>query len=103
MTLAAVVATQVGNLFAQRTERASVFHTGFFRNRLVWVGIATEVGLLLLIVHVPFLQSIFGTAGFPAQGWGFLLLCVPALLLADEGRKAQRRFRDRATNPGGAP
>ena len=103
MTLAAVVATQVGNLFAQRTERASVFRSGFFRNRLVWVGIATEVGVLLLIVHVPFLQSIFGTAGFPAHGWGFLLLCVPALLLADEGRKAQRRFRERATNTGGAP
>ena len=103
MTLAAVVATQVGNLFAQRTERASVFHAGFFRNRLVWVGIATEVGLLLLIVHVPFLQSIFGTAGFPAQGWGFLLLCVPALLLADEGRKALLRFRERAINPGGVP
>jgi magnesium-transporting ATPase (P-type) len=103
MTLAAVVATQVGNLFAQRTDRASVFHSGFFRNRLVWVGIATEVGVLLLIVHVPFLQSIFGTAGFPAQGWGFLLLCVPALLLADEGRKALLRFRERATNTGGAP
>jgi len=103
MTLAAVVATQVGNLFAQRTERASVFHAGFFRNRLLWAGITTEVGLLLLIVHVPFLQSIFGTAGFPAQGWWFLLLCVPALLLADEGRKALLRFRERATNPGGAP
>lgn len=103
MTLAAVVATQVGNLFAQRTERASAFHAGFFRNRLVWIGIATEVGILLLIVHVPFLQSIFGTAGFPAQGWGFLLLCVPALLLADEGRKALLRFRERATSPGGAP
>jgi hypothetical protein len=50
----------------------------------VWAGIAAEVGVLLLIVYVPFLQSIFGTAGIPAQGWGFLLLCVPALLLADE-------------------
>jgi Ca2+-transporting ATPase len=102
MALAAVVATQVGNLFAQRTERASVLHAGFFRNRLLWIGIASEVGLLLLIVHVPILQSIFGTAGFPAQGWWFLLLCVPALLLADEGRKALLRFRERATNPGGA-
>jgi Ca2+-transporting ATPase len=103
MTLSAVVATQVGNLFAQRTERASAFHGGFFRNRLVWIGIATEIGLLLLIVYVPFLQSIFGTAGIPAQGWWFLLPCVPALLLADEGRKALLRFRERATKSGGAP
>ena len=67
----------------------------------MWAGIAAEVGVLLLIVYVPFLQSIFGTAGFPAQGWGFLLLCVPALLLADEGRKALLRFRERR-RPGDA-
>ena len=40
MTLAAVVTTQIGNLFAQRTERQSFFRTPLFNNRLIWIGIA---------------------------------------------------------------
>ncbi|HWS15567.1 MAG TPA: cation-transporting P-type ATPase, partial [Candidatus Methylomirabilis sp.] len=69
MTLAAVVVTQVGNLFAQRTARQSAFRAGWCRNRLLWAGIATEIALLLLIVYVPALQGVFGTAGIPLYGW----------------------------------
>lgn len=87
MTLAAVVVTQIGNLFAQRTERTSIFRVGFFSNRLVWVGIATELFLIALIVYVPFFQAIFGTAAFGWPQWLFLLAWMPALLVADELRK----------------
>ena len=87
MALAAVVSTQVGNLFAQRTERSSVFQVGFFSNRLVWLGIATELALIGLIVYTPPLQAVFGTAAFPPEQWLFLLAWMPALFLADEGRK----------------
>ena len=93
MTLASVVATQIGNLFAQRTERTSVFHIGLFSNRLAWVGIATELTLVVLIIYVPLLQGIFGTASFPAQNWLFLFAWTPSLLLADEARKALLRRR----------
>jgi magnesium-transporting ATPase (P-type) len=88
MTLAAVVATQIGNLFAQRTERVSVFKIGLFSNRLVWLGIGTELALVFMITYVPFLQWLFGTASFPLSYWLFLLAWVPALFLADELRKA---------------
>jgi magnesium-transporting ATPase (P-type) len=93
MTLAAVVSTQIGNLFAQRTERTSVFRAGFFTNRLVWVGIGAEIVLLLLIVYVPFLQKVFGTGRIPTEGWAFVIAWAPALLLADESRKALLRWR----------
>jgi P-type Ca2+ transporter type 2C len=96
MTLGCVVATQIGNLFAQRTETVSVLRIGLLSNRLVWVGIATEVLLLVLIVYVPALQWVFGTAAFPAWNWMFLLAWVPALVLADEVRKAivRKRLRE---------
>jgi magnesium-transporting ATPase (P-type) len=94
MTLAAVVATQIGNLFAQRTEVASVFKAGFFANRMVWVGIACELTLIVLIVYVPLLQGVFGTAALTVQDWLFLLAWTPALLVADELRKwGIRRWR----------
>ena len=45
MALASVVATQIGNLFAQRTEKGSTFKLPLFKNHLLWIGIATELVL----------------------------------------------------------
>ena len=100
MTLGAVVTTQIGNLFAQRTERTSLVKIGLFSNRLVWVGIATELVLIALIIYVPFLQKIFGTAALGTQHWLFLFAWAPALLVADEGRKLLLRRWSRRTEGG---
>ncbi|HEV8715834.1 MAG TPA: HAD-IC family P-type ATPase, partial [Candidatus Binatia bacterium] len=91
MTLGSVVATQIGNLFAQRTEYISVFRIDLLSNRLVWVGIVTELALVLLIIYAPFLQGIFGTTAFPLRNWLFLFAWTPSLLVADEIRKAIAR------------
>jgi len=93
MTLAAVVTTQIGNLFAQRTERRSFFRTPLFNNRLLWIGIAVELVLILLLTYVPALQQVFDTSSFPAQQWLFLFALAPVLLLADELRKLFVRRR----------
>jgi hypothetical protein len=62
---------------------------------LVWIGIATELILIALLVYMPFFQNIVGTAVFPAYNWLFLLAWAPALLVVDEARKALLRWRDR--------
>jgi len=94
MAVGAVVATQIGNLFTQRTERISVWRVGFFSNRLVWVGIATELFLLCALIYMPALRAVFGTAPFPLVNWLFLFAWTPALLLVDELRKAWLRWRE---------
>lgn len=91
MALAAVVITQIGNLFAQRTEQISVFRVHLFNNPLIWVGIATELIFIGLIIYVPIFQQIIGTAAFPLENWLFLLAWTPSLLLVDELRKALQR------------
>ncbi len=88
MTLGAVVMTQMGNLLAQRTERASLLRVGLFSNRLVWVGVVTGTGVVGAIVTLPALQWVFGTAGLPYRYWFLLLALTPTLLIADELRKA---------------
>jgi magnesium-transporting ATPase (P-type) len=103
MTLAAVVVTQIGNLFAHRTVRASAFRAGLPANRLLWAGIAVEIALLLAIVYLPPLQRVFGTGAIPLEGWLFVLPWAPALLLADEARKAIVRRREKPSTTGGAP
>jgi P-type Ca2+ transporter type 2C len=87
MTLAAIVTTQIGNLFAHRTESVSIFRRGLGGNRLVWIGIISELVVVGLIIYVPFLQDIFGTAAFAPQNWLLLFAFTPLLLLADELRK----------------
>lgn len=93
MALAAVVMTQVGNVFAQRTEMASTLRLPLFRNRLIWIGIAVEIILILAIVYTPFGNQVIGTAPFPAANWLFLVAWIPSLVLVDEIRKARLRRR----------
>ena len=87
MTLGAVVTTQIGNLLAQRTTNSSLRQVGFFTNRLVWLGIATELTLFALLIYVPFLQVVFGTAPLDGEAWLFLLAWMPILLMVDWMRK----------------
>jgi P-type Ca2+ transporter type 2C len=93
MSLAGIVATQVGNVFACRTERESVFRAGFFANRTVLWGVATELLLLTFLIYTPALRKVFGLAPLALKEWSFLFLFTPVLLLLEEGRKKLvRRF-----------
>jgi P-type Ca2+ transporter type 2C len=91
VALAAVVFTQIGNLFAQRSERLAITQVGLTGNRLVWIGIGSELVVLALVVYVPFLQGVIGTGPLPVEAWLWLLPLAPLLLGADELRKAVAR------------
>lgn len=95
MTLAGVVATQVGAVFGCRTERESIFRIGFFTNRLVLIGIAVELVLLSLLVYAPFLHGVFNTAPIGLREWAFVFAWTPVIFLADELRKAFLRWREK--------
>jgi P-type Ca2+ transporter type 2C len=87
MTLAGIVATQVGNVFACRTDRESVFRVGLLANRVVLGSIAAEVAILMALILVPPFPHVFGLAPLAFAEWGILLLFPPAILLLEEGRK----------------
>jgi sodium/potassium-transporting ATPase subunit alpha len=84
---AAVIICQITNVFTSRTRRQSVFTKGVFSNRMVLIGIASELLILAFIIFHPFANTIFNTAPIPLE---YVLLAIPfALLLfaADELRK----------------
>jgi len=85
--LGAVIMSQIGNVFACRSFRASVFSIGIFSNRLVLSGVALEILLAALIIYSRPGNAFFGTA--PVEGWIWLALLPFAflILLAEEGRK----------------
>jgi magnesium-transporting ATPase (P-type) len=94
MTLAGIVAAQIGNVLACRTEVESVFRAGLFRNRMVWLGIAAEIGILLGLILTP-LSAVFGLAPLRFAEWGLLLAFPPVMIVLDEGRKWLTRMRRR--------
>lgn len=85
--LTAIIITQIGNVFACRSSRESIFSIGFFSNRLIFIGIMAEVLLQLFIVYHPFGNKIFGTAPLSLKVWLILLPFSIGLLLAEEMRK----------------
>lgn len=84
---AAVVICQIVNVLICRMRRQSLLSAGIFANQLIWAGIATELGLLAAVSHLPVLQPFFGTAPI---GWFELSLGLPfaiLILLGDELRR----------------
>jgi len=91
MTLAGIVACQVGNAFACRSRSESIWHLGFGTNRMLLGGIAAELKLLLVLIYTPPLRTVFGLAPLSPWHWLLLLTFGPVLLFFEEGRKALRR------------
>jgi Ca2+-transporting ATPase len=88
---AGVITTQIGNAYACRTERTSVFKIGFFSNRFLLVGFLVELTLISILIYVEPFQTIFEHGPLPLQYWGFLFLYAPVMFLAEEARKAVMR------------
>ncbi len=83
----AVIICQIANVFASRTRFQSVFTMGLFSNRMVLLGIASELLILALIIWNPFANLIFNTSPLDLK---YILLSVPFavfLLGIDELRK----------------
>ena len=94
MTHGAVMTTQIGNGFAQRTNVQSIFKVGFFSNTFLLWGILTEVVMFCALVYIPSLAKVFHHGPMNLwPDWAFLLLLTPTLLIADEIRKFFVLFR----------
>ncbi|MEY8355109.1 cation-transporting P-type ATPase [Lachnospiraceae bacterium 54-53] len=93
MTFAGIVLAQIGAVFACRTERTSIFRTGFHTNKLILVGIAVELAVLCILTYTPFLHGLFNTAPLGLREWAFLIWIPFIVLFVDEIRKFMlRRF-----------
>ncbi len=97
----AIVAMEIGYLFAARQARLSGFSAEGFRGTpAIWTGLGLVVLAQLAFIYAPPLQAAFGTA---PQGPVELLAAIAAgaaLLLVVEGEKWLGRRGDRLTRSG---
>jgi Ca2+-transporting ATPase len=95
MTLATIVACQVGNLFACRSSWSSIFRQSLSNNSLLWLGITVECVALFAFIDFPPFRQVFGTASLANWHWLILLICPPLLIAIEEIRKLFLRRNQR--------
>jgi sodium/potassium-transporting ATPase subunit alpha len=86
---ASIVICQIADVIICRTRRQSIFKAGFLTNKLIILGIITELILLYVILYFPPAQTFFGTNSLtPFE----LSLSVPFALLILLGDEVRRFF-----------
>ncbi|KAJ6103579.1 hypothetical protein N7486_003801 [Penicillium sp. IBT 16267x] len=91
-----LVVMQWFNLMAVRTRHLSIFqHPPAFnkltQNLYLFPAIAFALGIAVIWLYIPSLQTVLGTSGIPAQNYFLPAALGLGLLCLDEGRKAAVR------------
>nr|WP_255622551.1 cation-translocating P-type ATPase [Tessaracoccus sp. OS52] len=86
-----LVFAQLFNAFNARSDHTSAF-SHLFNNRWLWAAIALAALLQVAVVHVPFMQSAFGTADLDAAHWAIAIAMASIVLWAEELVKLVRQL-----------
>ena len=86
MAFTVLVFAQLFNTVNCRSDVRSAF-SGLFRNRWLGAAVALSVVLQVLVVHVPFLNTAFGTAPLSLTQWATCLGLASCVLWFDEAKK----------------
>jgi Ca2+-transporting ATPase len=93
---------QLFNVLNARSNDVSAFH-GFFSNPWLWVAIFVSIGLQVIVIYTPFLQTAFHTTALSAVDWVVCAVVGSTVLWLVEVKKlvmaAVRRQRDPAPGP----
>ncbi|TRZ52472.1 MAG: cation-transporting P-type ATPase, partial [Dehalococcoidia bacterium] len=95
MALAAIIICQIANGLQCRSLRNSIFKIGFFKNRYLFIGFATEMLLILGFAYLLFFQRFLGTGPLELKHWLFFVPFAIFIFVVEEIRKAIKRRLDR--------
>lgn len=87
MCLSAIIVCQIANVLVCRSMRNSVFTIGFLKNKYIFVGILTEIILILSFVYVPLFQKFFSTGPLEPIHWLFFVPFAFFIFSIEEVRK----------------
>ena len=89
-----LVLAQLFNVLNSRSQTTTAFR-GLLTNGWLWAAIAFGAVAQVAVVHVPFLQTAFGTADLDPRHWVICLVLASCVLWFDEIVKLVERTRDR--------
>jgi P-type Ca2+ transporter type 2C len=79
--------------YTSRSEYHSIFQIGVFSNRYMQMAAGASLGLLILVIYVPFLNPVFDTFPLTWQEWGLILPLIFLPAAAAEITKWVLRMR----------
>ena len=85
--LAAIVVTQMVNVFLCRHPRVAAIDFPLTQNPLLLLGLGAELALILAIVYTPPGNEIFATQAFAPAAWGLMVVLALAFAVLEEMRK----------------
>jgi P-type Ca2+ transporter type 2C len=85
--------SELGIVLAVRSDRNSLFQLGFLSNKLLLGAVLLTFGLQLLVIYVPFLQTIFRTEALSLQDLGLCIAIGTVVMWAIELKKWVTRHR----------
>jgi P-type Ca2+ transporter type 2C len=72
--LTAMILMELANAVAARSLKFPVFKVGVFKNKFLWYAILASLGLQLLVLYTPGLQSLFDVTSPEPLDWAFAIL-----------------------------
>ena len=95
MALAAIIICQIANGLQCRSLRNSIFKIGFFTNKHLFLGFATELLLIFGFAYLFFFQRFLGTGPLELKHWLFFVPFAILIFVVEEIRKAIKRRLER--------
>jgi P-type Ca2+ transporter type 2C len=79
VAFATLIVSELLRAYTARSERYPLLKIGVFGNKWMQYAVGASLLLLLLVIYVPFLQTVFGTVPLSATDW---LQMLPFMLMA---------------------
>lgn len=99
VTMAGIVACQVANAFACRSERSSALGRALLANRALLLAVVAEIALLTALIGLPPLRHAFDLEPIDPTYWPLLAAFPFLFLAAEEARKLLVRKWWRRASP----
>ena len=93
MVFTVLCLSQMGHVFAIRSDTSSLFRLGLFSNIPLFGAVLLTFVLQMATIYVPFLQPIFKTEALTAKELGFTLVMSSVVFIAVEIEKLLKRFK----------
>jgi Ca2+-transporting ATPase len=94
-----LVMSELLRAYTARSERYALFKIGVFGNKWMQYAVGASLIMMLLVIYVPFLQSVFGTVALSLNDW---LMMTPFILLASVAAELTKAYL-RASNAKSSP
>ncbi|XP_067909988.1 potassium-transporting ATPase alpha chain 2-like [Heterodontus francisci] len=82
-----IVIEQLADLIIRKTRRNSIFQQGIFGNKVLWIGLLSQVGIALILCYGPGMQNSLHFTTLRFQYWFVAVPFAIVIFVHDEIRK----------------